>query len=160
MKKLMLVRHAKSGWDIPDLTDFERPLNARGEETAPEMAMRLLNKGIVPQYIVSSPAERAMATANIFAGTFNLTEPEYNLAIYEASYITLLSVVNNLPDDYDFIAMFGHNPGISELACYLTDKMHDMPTCAVVVINFDADSWQMISGSTGNIEYYDYPKNV
>lgn len=160
MKKLILVRHAKSGWDIPDLTDFERPLNARGEETAPQMASRLLNKDIVPQYIISSPAERAKATASIFAGTFNLAEPEYNMAIYEASYITLLSVVNKLPDEYNDIAMFGHNPGISELAYYLSDKMYDMPTCAVVVIHFDAVSWQMISGSTGTIEYYDYPKNV
>jgi len=160
MKKLMLVRHAKSGWDIPDLTDFERPLNVRGEETAPEMAKRLLNKGIVPQYIVSSPAERAKATANIFAQIFNLEEPQYNTAIYEASYHTLLSVVNKLPDEYNYIALFGHNPGISELVYYLTDKMYDMSTCAVVVIHFDAVSWQTISGSTGTIEYYDYPKNV
>jgi len=156
----MLVRHAKSGWDIPDLTDFERPLNTRGEETAPEMAMRLLNKDIVPQYIVSSPAERAKATANIFAATFKIAEPVYNMAIYEANYITLLSAVNNLPEEYDFIAMFGHNPGMSELAYYLTGKMHDMPTCAAVVIDFDADSWQMISSNIGTIEYYDYPKNV
>jgi len=156
----MLVRHAKSGWDIPDLTDFERPLNARGEETAPEMATRLLNKGIVPQYIVSSPAERAKATANIFADTFKLAEPVYHMAIYEAGYHTLLSVANHLPDAYDFIAMFGHNPGMSELAHYLTGKMYDMPTCAVVIINFDVDSWQMISGNTGTVEYYDYPKNV
>lgn len=156
----MLVRHAKSGWDIPDLTDFERPLNSRGEETAPEMALRLFNKGMVPQYIVSSPAERAKATANIFADTFKSAEPEYNMAIYEAGYITLLSVVNKLPDEYDYIALFGHNPGISELAYYLTGKMYDMPTCAAVVIHFDAVSWQMISGNTGTVAYYDYPKNV
>ncbi|WP_448697318.1 SixA phosphatase family protein [Mucilaginibacter sp. AW1-3] len=160
MKKLMLVRHAKSGWDIPDLTDFERPLNPRGEETAPEMAQRLQQKGIVPQFIVSSPAERAKATARIFAETFKLAEPEYHTAIYEASSSTLLSVVSSLPDEYDFIALFGHNPGISDLVYYLTGKMYDMPTCAVVVIHFDGVSWQLISGSTGTIEYYDYPKNV
>lgn len=160
MKKLMLVRHAKSGWDIPDLSDFERPLNIRGEETAPEMVMRLVDQGIIPQYIVSSPAERAKATAMIFAEGFKLAEPEYNRAIYEASYTTLHSVVNSLPDAYDFIALFGHNPGISELVYYLTDKMYDMPTCAVIIIDFDVESWQSISGSTGTIAYYDYPKNV
>lgn len=156
----MLVRHAKSGWDIPDLTDFERPLNLRGEETAPEMAIRLVKKELVPQYMVSSPAERAKATANIFAETFNAAEPEYNRAIYEASYTTLLSVVNSLPDAYDFIALFGHNPGISELVYYLTGQMYDMPTCAVIVISFDADQWQLLSKDTSTIEYYDYPKNV
>jgi len=160
MKKLMLVRHAKSGWDIPDLPDFERPLNQRGEETAPEMAQRLLQKGIVPQYLVSSPAERAKATANIFAETFNLAEPEYNQVIYEANTQTLLSVVNKLPDEYDFIALFGHNPGVSDLLRYLTDKAYDMPTCAVVVIHFNGVSWQHISGGMGTIEYYDYPKNA
>ena len=160
MKKLMLVRHAKSGWDMPDLPDFERPLNHRGEETAPEMAQRLLHKGIIPQYLISSPAERAKATANIFAENLNLAEPEYNRDIYEANTQTLLSVVNKLSDEYDFIALFGHNPGVSDLLHYLTGKAYDMPTCAVVVIHFDGVSWQHISAGTGTIAYYDYPKNA
>ncbi len=159
MKKLLLVRHAKSDWDNLDLTDFERPLNKRGEKDAPAMAGRLIKKRFLPQYIVSSPAMRAKTTANIFAREFKLAQPEYNKNIYEAGYQTLFSIVNNLPDEYDFAAIFGHNPGVSQLLYYLTDKLYDMPTCAVAVISFDTELWQLISGSTGTVEYYDYPKN-
>jgi len=159
MKKLMLVRHAKSDWDNPDLTDFERPLNKRGEKDAPVMAERVITKRIIPQYIISSPAERAKTTANIFAKAFKLAQPEYNKNIYEAGYKILFSIVTDLSDEYDFAALFGHNPGISQLLYYLTDKLYDMPTCAVAIISFDVTSWQLVSGSTGIVEYYDYPKN-
>ncbi len=154
----MLVRHAKSGWDNPALTDFERPLSSRGENDAPEMAKRLMKKGLIPQYIVSSPAVRAKTTAGIFADKFKLAGPHYNTAIYEATHTTLLSVVNLLSDEYDFIALFGHNPGLSQLVYYLTGNLFDMPTCGVVIIDFDLDSWQLVSGDTGVIKYSDYPK--
>ena len=155
----MLVRHAKSDWDNSDLSDFDRPLNHRGEKDAPEMAERLLKKHIEPEYLISSPALRAKTTANFFVNTFKLAEPAYNKAIYEASQTTLLHVVNKLPDDYDFIALFGHNPGISQLLYDLTGDSFDMPTCAVAIINFDSTSWQLVSGNTGTVEYLDYPKN-
>jgi phosphohistidine phosphatase len=159
MKKLMLVRHAKSGWDNPILTDFERPLSHRGEKDAPHMAERLIKKHLVPQYLLSSPALRAKTTAGIFAKQFKLAEPKYNPAIYEATYMTLLSVVNSLPDEYDFVALFGHNPGLSQLIYYLTDQLYDMPTCGVVIIDFDNTSWKMVSSGAGTIQYNDYPKN-
>lgn len=154
----MIVRHAKSDWDDHNLSDFDRTLSHRGEKDAPEMAKRLLKKDIIPEYIVSSPALRAKTTAKIFAKTLDLAKPEYNESIYEADYSTLLSVVNGLPDDYDFVAIFGHNPGLSQLLYGLTHKMHDMQTCAVAVISFDFDSWKMVSGDTGTLKYYDYPK--
>ncbi len=86
---------------------------------------------VAPQYLLSSPALRAKTTANIFAETLGLGEPSYNQSIYEASYTTLLKVVNGLPDAYDFVAMFGHNPGLSDLLYELTGNLYDMPTCAV-----------------------------
>jgi phosphohistidine phosphatase len=159
MKKLMVVRHAKSDWGDANLSDFDRPLNARVLNTAPEMAGRLLQKCIVPQYLISSPALRAKTTANIFADKLGLAEPKYNNAIYEARYTDLLQVVNSLPDAYGYVAMFGHNPGLSDLIYHLTGDLVNMPTCAVVVISFDTDSWKMVSGNTGSITYYDYPKN-
>lgn len=155
----MLVRHAKSDWGDMQLPDFDRPLNHRGLKTAPEMAERLLSKCIVPQYLISSPALRAKTTANIFADILGLAEPKYNQNIYEAHYSDLLKVVNLLPDSYGFVAMFGHNPGLSDLIYNLTNNLTDMPTCAIAVISFDTDSWAMVSGGTGSVSYYDYPKN-
>lgn len=159
MKKLMIVRHAKSDWDNASLSDFDRPLNNRGMKTAPDMAKRLLNKGIIPQYLLSSPALRAKTTSNIFAKTLGLAETKYNKAIYEASYPTLLKIVNGLPNSYNFVAMFGHNPGFSDLLYNLTGEFYDMPTCAVAIIDFDLDSWELVSADTGKLGYYDYPKN-
>ncbi|MBC7912920.1 MAG: histidine phosphatase family protein, partial [Pyrinomonadaceae bacterium] len=73
MKQLLLVRHAKSDWNNSDLTDFERPLNKRGQKDAPEMAERLLHQHIIPQLIVSSPAVRALTTAEHFADAFGIS---------------------------------------------------------------------------------------
>lgn len=155
----MIVRHAKSDWDNPNLSDFERPLNHRGEQAAPDMAGRLLQKGIIPQYLLSSPALRAKTTSNIFAGTLGLGEPSYNQSIYEASYDTLLKIINSLPDAYDFVAVFGHNPGLSTLLLNLTGQYFDMPTGAVAIVDLDFDSWKLVSADTGTLSYYDYPKN-
>lgn len=155
----MLVRHAKSDWDDPSLKDFDRPLNRRGLANAPLMADRLIHKHLVPQYVVSSPALRAKTTAKLFTQQMGLVEPAYNEDIYEASYPTLLNIVNQLPDEYDFVALFGHNPGMGQLIYKLSGQSYDIPTCAVTVISFDVESWEMISADTGKVEYYDYPKN-
>ncbi len=159
MKKLMLVRHAKSDWDNILLSDFDRTLNPRGVQSAPEMAKRLLKKDIIPQYILSSPAVRAKTTAKIFAETLKLAEPAYNQSIYEASYSTLRTIINGLPDAYNFVALFGHNPGLSQLLYNLTGEVYDMPTCSVAIISFEFDSWEMVTKDTGTLAYYDYPKN-
>jgi len=159
MKRLMIVRHAKSDWDDASLSDFDRTLNHRGKKAAPDMAGRLLKKNIIPQYILSSPAVRAKTTANIFAETLGLAEPSYNKHIYEASYSTLLSIVNGLPDAYNFVAIFGHNPGLSNLLYTLTGEAYDMPTCTVAIVDFELESWKLISADTGSLSYYDYPKN-
>jgi phosphohistidine phosphatase len=159
MKRLMIVRHAKSDWNSTNLNDFDRPLNHRGLQSAPEMAARLLEKSIIPQYLLSSPALRAKTTAHLFAETLKLAEPSYNKAIYEATHADLLQVINKLPDAYDFVAIFGHNPGLSNLLFSLTGQMYDMPTCAVAIVNFEFDSWKLVSGKTGSLSYFDYPKN-
>lgn len=155
----MIVRHAKSDWGNAGLSDFDRPLNHRGLKTAPEMAYRLQKKGLIPQYLLSSPALRARTTAGIFAETLNLAGPSYNQSIYEASYPSLLRIINTLPDAYHFVALFGHNPGLSDLLYQLTGQMYDMPTCAVAIVDFELEWWKEVSAGTGSVSYYDYPKN-
>lgn len=162
MKQLLLVRHAKSDWNNQDLSDFDRPLNKRGERNAPEMALRLLDKHFVPQAIISSPALRALSTARSFADIFNMDENSIikEPKIYEASLKTLLSLVNSVDNKYNFIAIFGHNPGITNLAIELCDtNVYDMPTCGVMLIEFPFYDWSMISKGTGIKKLYDFPKN-
>lgn len=161
-KQLLLIRHAKSDWDNIKLSDFERPLNSRGEKNAPEMAKRLLKRGKIPHQIVSSPAKRAITTARFFAKEFGISksliiqEPE----IYEALSSTLIEIINNLDNKSPFTALFGHNPGITNVVTQLCNKdLYNIPTCGMVLIQFPFDDWNMVSAGTGELVFYDYPKN-
>ena len=161
-KKLLLVRHAKSDWDTDAKSDFDRPLNKRGNKDAPKMAERLLDKHIIPQLLVSSPAIRALSTAKHFAEIFNIKKKEIQEepAIYEASSNALLSIINGFQNKYDFIALFGHNPGITNFAIDLCDtNVYDMPTCGLILIEFPFDDWELVSKGTGEEKLYDFPKN-
>lgn len=161
-KNLLLIRHAKSSWNNLLLTDFDRPLNERGERNAPEMAERLANNKIVPEQLVSSPALRAISTAKIFASKMliNKCEIVQMQEIYEADSETLLKIVNNLDNSSNFTALFGHNPGLSKLANYLCAEADIyLPTCGIILLKFPFGSWEMISHNTGELVLYDYPKN-
>lgn len=162
-KQLLLIRHAKSDWGNAGLRDFDRPLNARGKNNAPEMAERLIRQDIVPELIVSSPAVRALTTAKYFALAWHIPsiDIQEEPSIYEASIKALLSVINDLDDKYDQVALFGHNPGLTDLANYLCNgHIVNMPTCSVIQIQFPFDSWKLISSNTGNVLLFDYPKNL
>lgn len=107
MKSLLLIRHAKSSWDL-DVDDFERPLNSRGQNDAPAMAQRMIKKEITIDLFVSSPAKRALATADFFARAYN-TKSEDILTIpslYEPTIIAFYSAIEDLDDDFKTVAFF------------------------------------------------------
>lgn len=160
-KYLLLIRHAKSDWNN-DLSDFDRPLNNRGHRDAPAMAERLLKNKLVPQQLISSPAKRAITTATYFADIFQI-EPQNILQeeeIYEASSSTLLKVINRIDNQYNFVALFGHNPALTDIAVKLSDgDIVDIPTCGMTLIKFTFDDWSLISKGTGELQFFDYPKN-
>lgn len=160
-KYLLLVRHGKSDWSHANLTDFDRPLNKRGKENAPEMAERLLQRKIVLDLIVSSPAKRAKSTAKVFAKAFGFDAITLDERIYEAHAATLLNVINGFDDKADAIAVFGHNPGFTDLANDLGDAdLYNIPTAGMAYIKFEFDSWKMLSRGTGTLVFFDYPKNT
>ena len=164
MKQLLIVRHAKSDRNDPGMRDFDRPLNDRGQKNAVEMAKRLIKQDLIPKQLVSSPALRALTTANLFADTFKKDRSEVVQveSIYEASPVTLLRVINNLDDESDFTAIFGHNPGVSELAFLLTDNagLDNLPTTGMALIEFPFEHWNMVSVGTGKLLLFDFPKNT
>ena len=162
MKQLFIIRHAKSDWGDFSLKDFDRPLNPRGHRNAPEMVERFVAKSLKPDVIVSSPALRALTTAKYFAAGWKLEAEQLstNSSIYEADTKTLLSVINGFNDDFNSIALFGHNPGLTNLLNYLTDgHIANMPTCSAALIEFPFDEWKLISNDTGNLALFDYPKS-
>jgi phosphohistidine phosphatase len=156
MKKLLLIRHAKAEKDT-SVKDIERPLKYIGIQDAAFMAEKLKESARIPQIIISSPALRTKTTAEIFADHLLLPDPALNKAIYEASQQALLRVINQLPDQYNFIALVGHNPGISQILYYLTGEVKEVHTSTVAEIDFDAKDWASISGSAGKLVYFSWP---
>src|SRR3954451_2458802 len=134
-KILLVVRHAKSSWDIGTLNDFERPLNERGKKDAPLMAKRLMDKNIPIDAFVSSPAKRAKKTAELFSETFGKKEDSilYISMLYHATAEVFYEVVEQLDDNFNTVALFSHNPGITEFVNSLTDgpPIDNVPTCGV-----------------------------
>ncbi len=161
MKRLYVIRHAKSSWSDQGLSDFDRPLNKRGKRDAPIMGTRLKKNGAKPDIVVSSPAERAVKTARAIAKALGFPTGEIieEMAIYHASLHDLTAVVSEIPDVCGEVIMVGHNPGFSELAGFLaSDSDVYMQTCAVCCVDLEVDSWAQVSGGVGRMVSYDYPK--
>lgn len=160
MKKLLLVRHAKSSWEDFSQSDHNRPLDKRGLEEAPMMGQRLLKKQIIPELIVSSTAYRAEATAKLLAKELNLLDKiTTDSNIYEAGIGNLIKVISGLDNTLNQVMLVGHNPGFTMLANYLQDDKHidNMQTCATALLSFDIETWADVQ--SGKLLDYDYPKN-
>ena len=161
MKKLYLLRHAKSSWNYPELDDFERPLNKRGRSDLPVMA-RVINKhGIKPDLIVSSPALRAAFTAINVIQLAGISEDllTYDNMIYEASTSMLLNLIKSTNDKIDSLMFVGHNPGLTTLASYLSDKQVDnIPTCGLFGMKLKVTNWRDLSENSASFLFYEYPK--
>jgi phosphohistidine phosphatase len=157
MKTLLLVRHAKATHES-GYSDFERPLTEKGIHGAEKMAKHLQEKCIIPQLFVTSPALRTHQTANIFTDTLKLAPATINKGIYDAGETTLMKIINELPNDLDFIALVGHNPAVSQILYTLSGATEDVPPGTVALIEFDLDNWQEIYEDSGKLTYYDNPK--
>jgi len=161
MKNLVLIRHAKSSWDDPQLDDRDRPLNGRGKRDAPLMGAVLRKRGLSPDSIISSPARRALKTAKLIAAQigFPISQIAVDDRIYLAEATTLLALIQGLPDDSNQTILFGHNPGFTELVNTLTETgIGNVPTCGVAAIEFAIDTWAAVSPAAGRLKFFDYPK--
>ncbi len=161
MKTVYLIRHAKSSWENHDLKDIDRPLNKRGKRDAPFMAKLLQEKGVKPDAIISSPANRAYTTACEFAKAFDIPEEDIlqEEAIYEAYASEVLAIIQNQPKHRRTILIFGHNPTFTNLANLFTDDYIDnVPTCGVVKIEAITNNWPSFTDESGNLVEFLYPK--
>jgi phosphohistidine phosphatase len=161
LRHLTLLRHAKSSWQESGVSDHDRPLSQRGLRDAPVMGRRILARGSRPSLIISSTALRARHTAQIIArelgypGEFLQREPELYLATPEQ----IMAVLARQSDSFRNIIVCGHNPGLTELANRLSGtEIDNIPTCGMVVIDLDLDSWAGIANALGTQQVFDYPK--
>jgi phosphohistidine phosphatase len=161
MKTLYLIRHAKSSWKFPHLIDFQRPLNKRGLRDAPFMGLLLYENSIRPDIMVSSPAKRALHTAELISESlgYPLDHILTDEKIYDCSMHDLLNVVQHLPDRATDAAVFCHNPAVTDLANALTEKhLIKFPTCGIFCAAFEVTSWKHIEAGKGQFKFFFYPK--
>lgn len=162
MKTLFIVRHAKSSWKDASLSDFDRPLNKRGKRDVPDMGKRLKTKNILPDLLVSSPANRALTAAKGIAEEIgyplkSIVEEE---GLYHAGSRSIIQLIENTDDKHDSLMIFGHNPGFTYLVNDLSDfYLDNLPTCAVCGIKFDINSWKSLNVKKGKKIFYDFPKS-
>lgn len=162
MKQLLIIRHAKSSWDFTSLSDFDRELNDRGHKDAPAMAKRLLDKSITIDAFISSTAVRAFTTAKYFAQAYQQKEKDIKCfdELYHASANTIFNVISKTSDELQTIAVFTHNPGVTDFANMLTNtQIDDMPTCAIFAVKAHCDTWGDFEEAIKDFWFFDYPKN-
>ena len=150
---LLLMRHAKSSWDDPDMTDHERPLNARGRRAATAVGETLTARGYAPDLIWSSDAKRTRETAmRLIRAIPGAQTVEYFSEFYHASPDQVLGVaLREGEPDAERLMWLGHNPGWSALSHKFTGVATDFPTGACAVLEriedgywLSPDSWRAV----------------
>ena len=146
MKTLFLVRHAKSSRNEPALQDKDRPLNNRGKRDAPKMGKRLAKREAMPDLILSSPAKRALKTAQLIAKKldYKLQDIVVDERLYATGADELLHLIRKLGAKPKSVMLVGHNPELTELAHHLSSKITHLPTCAIAEFTIEAKSWTTI----------------
>ncbi|MGQ0543689.1 MAG: SixA phosphatase family protein [Blastocatellia bacterium] len=152
MKRLFLLRHAKSSWDDSTLSDFDRPLNERGLNAAPFMGELMAKRLLFPDAFISSPAKRALQTVQLFKESAGSNTPiKFDERIYEASPQTLRQVVSEMETRHRSAMIVGHNPGIEGFISLLTGERQPMPTAAIAIIDLKIERWNEIESMTGSL---------
>ncbi len=161
MKTLFLMRHAKSSWADPALTDFDRPLNKRGKAAAPLMGKFMRKKEVRPDLVVSSPARRAMETVRLLVEAAEIEgDVRYDERLYGANAGELVEVVRGIDEAANQPLLVGHNPGLQDLLEVLTGEVERMPTAALARIALDVEMWSELRESTGELEWIVRPKEL
>ena len=161
MKRLFILRHAKSSWDDASLADYDRPLNERGMENAPFIGRVMKDRGLVPDTVISSPANRARTTAKLAAEAAGIRSAiMFDERIYEASPQTIVKVLSELDSNANSAMVVGHNPGMEGLIRFLTGEITAMPTAALAVIDLDIENWSDVGHNSGTLVEVLRPKEV
>jgi phosphohistidine phosphatase len=149
MKTLLVLRHAKSSRNNPELDDHERPLNERGRRDGPRMGELVREYGLIPDIVISSDAVRARLTAEAVAEAARYTgEILLDPHLYMASPADILSLLRTVRENAETVMIIGHNPGLEELVEQLTGQRQDLPTAALAQIVLQIDQWRDLKRST------------
>ena len=170
MLTLSLLRHAKSSWNNPAVTDHDRPLATRGVVDAPLMGRAMTERGIDSDLVLCSSARRTRDTLALVLPELKV-EPKvvYEDALYHASAAEMLEMMRAVPPGASRLMLVGHNPEIHALALDLVgsgpklyrDKLRDKyPTAGLVVVNFTSGAWQSVTVNSGELKLFLTPKDL
>ncbi len=170
MRRLMLLRHAKSDWSAASQDDIDRVLSARGRSAAPRVGEYMAQHGLVPDHALISSAQRTQETWELIATAYK-TVPSSSIEprVYDASPDKLLRVIQETDADVHSLLVVGHNPAMEELADSLVatgdpvsrDQMDEkFPTAALAVIDFPTDTWREIAPGTGRLDRFVTPRSL
>ena len=161
LKRLVIIRHAKSSWANALLDDFDRPLNERGKKDAPLMAKKLKEKKVNPDIIITSPAKRALSTAKKFAKVFELEKKKIKKEpkLYHAAENIILKICKELDDKHEVVFIVGHNPGLTHFVNYASNlEIDNIPTTGVTIM--EVSNWNKLGKEKAKAIYFDYPGNI
>lgn len=145
MKEIILMRHAKSSWDNPGLSDHDRPLNDRGQRDAPRMGQWLKENNLVPDMILTSTAKRANDTARIVAQNCGLKGKIETISnLYGTAPSEYLKILSQCPENAKSVMVIGHNPTLEELISLITCSIEPFPTAAIARINIPTENWKSL----------------
>ncbi|CAM5767808.1 phosphoglycerate mutase [Labrys miyagiensis] len=165
MKRLMLLRHAKSDYPA-GVSDHERPLAPRGRRDAPRMGQQMARRALLPDHVVASTASRTRETLMLVEPHLGPHTLRYERAIYEASPEAILRVIRAVDPAVKSLLVVGHNPGLEQTATFLVkgggtaaDPLDEkFPTAALAVLDFDIDDWAAIAGHQGELALFLTPR--
>ena len=161
-KRILFSRHAKSSWGNLGSSDHDRSLSQRGIDSAHLMGSKLLDNNMIPDFFISSSAKRALDTCKIIKNEVNVYgEIQTVNKIYTDGLDGILSSIQLADNQYNFIAIFGHNPTMHQIYNNISNTyLSKFPTSALFVCSFNSKRWESFSLSNLKIEIYDYPKNI
>ena len=159
MKRLIILRHAKSSWDYPELSDYERPLNSRGNKDAEMMSLKLSERLDHIDSAILSSSKRTELTYEYFKNKINFKSEFFTDQLYHASSKKIISIIKNTNSDINSLMVLGHNPGLTEIVNLLTNHyLYNLPTAGIIIIKFNITSWKKIS-EKGDLEWIKFPKD-
>ena len=142
VRRLIVMRHAKSSWKDPNLDDHERPLNKRGRRDAPKVADAIFERGWIPELILVSSSKRTLQTLEGMSHRMGKTPFEVRSGIYHATVIDLMEELEDMLDNGTTM-IIGHNPGSEILVNHLSGEWHTMPTATAVLLLHSGSSWSV-----------------
>lgn len=161
MKNLIIVRHCKSSWKDPSLSDFDRPLNKRGNIDGELMSNYLREKEKKIDKLILSTSIRTRLTSKYFIEKIHFNSISYLDELYHASYSEIIKIISKIENNFNNLMVIGHNPGLTELINHFTDmRIYNIPTSGIIKVEFKEDKWSKITENKGKIVYKKFPKEL